>query len=170
MGIHKAGNVFRSLFSGTVVFATTGWTMLIDSTPAPMATSAKPEATCPAADATACKPDAQNLFMVAPDVEAGNPAHKAAFLPIFMPVAPSPNPQPAITSSTSLGSIFALWTACSIACPSIAAPCVLLNPPLKDLARPVLAVEAMTTVRAAIFVWFWRRRRARRRRGWERGA
>ena len=66
------------------------------------------------------------------------------------PVAPSPNPQPAITSSTSCGSIFARCTACSMACPSIAAPCVLLKPPRKDLARPVRAVEAMTTVRAAI--------------------
>ena len=37
-----------------------------------------------------------------------------------------------------------------MACPNIAAPCVLLKPPLKDLASPVLAVEAMTTVRAAI--------------------
>ena len=74
---------------------------------------------------------------------------------MFIPVAPSPNPQPAITSSTSCGSIFALWTACSMACPSIAAPCVLLKPPRNDLARPVRAVEAMTTVRAAI-VWFWR--------------
>ena len=78
------------------------------------------------------------------------PAQSAALRAMFMPVAPSPKPQPAITSSTSCGSIFALWTACSMACPNIAAPCVLLKPPRKDLARPVRAVEAMTTVRAAI--------------------
>ena len=110
--------------------------MLIGSTPAPIDTSANPEATCPAAEATACKPDAQKLLMVAPDVDGGSPAHNAAFRPMFIPVAPSPNPQPAMTSSTSLGSTFALWTACSMACPNIAAPWVLLKPPRRTWPGP----------------------------------
>jgi len=134
-------------WSGTVVLATKGPTMEMDSTPAPTLTSAAPPRTCCDAETMAWRPEEQKRLIVAPDVDGGHPAQRAAQRATLWPVTPIGFAQPAKTSSTAAGSTPARCIACWIVCPRIATPCVLLNPPRNDLARPVRAVEAMTTWR-----------------------
>ena len=58
-----------------------------------------------------CRPDEQNLFMVAPAVVTGRPPLIAACLAILLPVAPSGIAQPIRQSSIIEGSTLATSTA-----------------------------------------------------------
>src|SRR5216110_3547893 len=97
-----------------------------------------------AASTIVCKPDEQNRFTVIPGTETGQPARIAICRAIFQPVAPSGSAHPIKTSSTSAGSSFARSIACLTTWPPSVAPCVILNAPRHDFARPVRAVETMT--------------------------
>src|ERR1700761_390581 len=93
--------------------------------------------------AMALRPDEQARLTVTPEVVIGSPAINAA------PRATLPDAatQPATTSSTSDGSTFDRFTACSTACARIAMLDVLLNPPLAAFASPVRAYETTTASR-----------------------
>jgi len=78
-------------------------TRLIDSVPPAMTMSAKPHITCSAAEAIACRPDAQKRFMVTADASTGTPARRLAIRATLRPCSASGIAQPTITSSTSAG-------------------------------------------------------------------
>src|SRR5665213_1886734 len=96
--------------------------------------------------AMALRPDEQARFTVTPDVVTGRPASSAA----ARATLPDAATQPETTSSTSFGSTFERFTACSMAAPRMVMFEVLLNPPLPALARPVRAYE--TTTASRIFI------------------
>ena len=91
-----------------------------------------------------CKPEEQKRLIVMPPVVTGQPARKAIWRAMFIPVAPSGFAQPMMTSSRAPASIPARCIAACKACPPKEAPCVILKAPFQDLAKGVRAVETMT--------------------------
>ncbi len=79
-------------------------TMLIDSVPPAIITSASPTRMRSAAIATAFSPDEQKRLIVTPPVEFGNPASSTAMRATFSPCSASGIAQPMIASSIALGS------------------------------------------------------------------
>ena len=65
---------------------------------------AKPHMMRSAPEAIACRPDAQNRFIVTADASTGTPARRLAMRATFRPCSASGIAQPRITSSTSRGS------------------------------------------------------------------
>ncbi len=81
-------------------------TMLIDSEPPAIITSASPTRMRSAAIATAFSPDEQKRLIVTPPVEFGNPASNTALRAMFRPCCASGKAHPMIASSTAFGSRF----------------------------------------------------------------
>ncbi len=79
-------------------------TMLIDSQPPAIITSASPTRMRSAAICTAVSPEAQKRFTVTPPTELGRPASSAPTRATFMPCSPSGKEQPTMASSIALGS------------------------------------------------------------------
>ncbi len=79
-------------------------TMLIDSAPPAIITSASPTRMRSAAICTAVRPEAQNRFTVTPPTECGRPASTIATRAMLMPCSASGNEQPMIASSIAFGS------------------------------------------------------------------
>ena len=82
-----------------------------------------------AAIAIVCNPDEQKRFTVAALAVTGIPALIEAWRATFWPCAPSGNPQPIQTSSTSSGSTPARSSAFAITCPANVIGDVLLKLP-----------------------------------------
>ncbi len=101
-----------------------GWlpiigTMLIDSAPAAIITSASPTRIRSAAIASAVSPDAQNRLTVTPPTECGSPASSAPMRATFRPCSASGIAQPTIASSIVFGSSPGTWaSAARIAAPA----------------------------------------------------
>ena len=98
-------------------------TRLIDSTPAPMATSIAPAITAWAAKWIACCAEPHWRSTVVPGTDSGNPAARAALRAMFIACSPTVMVQPMTTSSTRAGSrSFRArraangWAARSVAC------------------------------------------------------
>ena len=102
-----------------------------------------------------CKPEEQKRFTVRPEVVTGQPAMRAIWRAMFMPVAPSGLAQPMMTSSTSEASMPARAMACCTAWPPSVAPWVMLKAPFQLLASGVRAVETITAL-VMCFSWFLR--------------
>ena len=77
----------------------------IDSTPPPIANSASPLATFPAARFTASRPEEQNRLICIPATVSAYPATITAVRAITAPCSPTGSTQPRITSSISAVSI-----------------------------------------------------------------
>src|SRR6185437_9958708 len=78
-------------------------TIVIDSTPPAITTSAEPVAMAPAARAMACRPLEQKRLMVIALVASGSPPRKPATRATLSPCSPSGMAQPMTRSSTSSG-------------------------------------------------------------------
>ncbi len=98
-------------------------TRLIDSTPAPIATSMAPAITAWAAKWMACWAEPHCRSTVVPGTDSGNPAASAALRAMFMACSPTVMVQPMTTSSTREGSrslrasrAASGWAARSVAC------------------------------------------------------
>ena len=126
-------------------------TKLIESNPPPTTTSIPSEIICLAAVAIAIIPDEHCLSSVIPLTVTGRPAANAAFLATLQCCVPCCKAAPIITSSTLFGSTPDLFTASSIAQPAIVGAVVLLNVPLYDFVKGVLAVE---TINASLIIIF----------------
>ena len=127
-------------------------TKLIESNPPPTTTSIPSLIICFAAVAIAIIPDEHCLSNVIPLTVTGSPAVKAAFLATLQCVVPCCKAAPIITSSTFSGSTPDLLTASSIAQPAMVGAVVLLNVPLYDFVKGVLAVETITASLIFIFL------------------
>jgi hypothetical protein len=79
-------------------------TMLIDSAPAAIITSASPTRMRSAAICTAVRPEAQKRFTVTPPTEFGSPASSTPMRAMLSPCSPSGIAQPTIASSIAFGS------------------------------------------------------------------
>jgi hypothetical protein len=79
-------------------------TMLIDSAPPAIITSASPTRMRSAAICTAVRPPAQKRLMVTPPTVCGSPASTIATRAMFMPCSASGNEQPTTASSIAFGS------------------------------------------------------------------
>src|SRR5665213_1490215 len=102
--------------------------------------------------AMALRPDEQARFTVTPDVVTGRPASRAA----ARATLPDAATQPETTSSTSSGSTFERFTACSMAAPKMVMFEVLLKPPRPAFAKPVRAYETTTASRIVFSVFVFR--------------
>ena len=119
-------------------------TMLIDSQPAAIITSASPTRMRSAAIATADSPDAQKRFTVTPPTVLGRPASSAATRATFSPCWASGIAQPAIKSSMVAGSRPGTCaTALRIACTRRSSGRTLRNAPLGALPIGVRVAATM---------------------------
>jgi hypothetical protein len=84
-------------------------TMLMDSAPPAIITSASPTRMRSAAIWMAVTPEAQKRLTVTPPTLCGRPARATAMRATFMPCSPSGKEQPMTASSIALGSSVGTW-------------------------------------------------------------
>jgi hypothetical protein len=84
-------------------------TIVIDSAPPAMMTSASPTRMRSAAIESAVSPDAQKRFTVTAPTVSGRPASSAPMRAMFMPCSASGIAHPTMTSSINFGSSWGTW-------------------------------------------------------------
>jgi hypothetical protein len=111
-------------------------TMLIDSAPPAISTSASPTRMRSAAICTAVRPEAQKRLTVTPPTVSGRPASSTAMRAMFRPCSPSGMAQPTMASSTAFGSRVGTWRNA----PWIAAISRSSGRVLRNIPRPALPI------------------------------